>query len=338
MSTVAPAERAMNLVIALTHTPHRMTRAEIRSRVNGYADAPNDDAFERMFERDKDMLRDLGIPVVTLVNQAHGDDVGYRIDTEHYRLPAIDLTPEEIGVLSAAAQVWQGAHLDPVARRAVTKLRAISPAAADDVGARLRVPPPEATFEPLVRAATTRARVGFRYRAASSSSSGSMAPARRRVEPWRLVARDGAWYLQAWDLDREAERLFRLSRIAGSVSVSEAGSATKPVPADLHREGAPARRCVLAVRPDRAAALRLRAVVEGPEEQAPDDAASEPVPEGYERVVVLESDLEALAGMIAGYTADVLVLAPADLRAGVIARLQAAAALAVPREGGDADA
>ena len=104
---IAPAERLLNLVIALVNTAGRMTKEQVRTSVAGYQEAPSDDAFERMFERDKDTLRDLGIPILTVTDAGHGDDIGYRVDLDAYALPPLDLTAAELGVLAMAAQVWQ---------------------------------------------------------------------------------------------------------------------------------------------------------------------------------------------------------------------------------------
>ena len=70
-----------------------MTKQQVRRTVAGYLDATSDEAFERMFERDKDTLRELGVPVRTVVSAGHGDDVGYRIDLEDYALAPFELTP-----------------------------------------------------------------------------------------------------------------------------------------------------------------------------------------------------------------------------------------------------
>ena len=58
-------ERLMNLVIALLSTRGYLSAERIRASVAGYADCPTDEAFSRMFERDKAELRDLGIPLET---------------------------------------------------------------------------------------------------------------------------------------------------------------------------------------------------------------------------------------------------------------------------------
>ena len=318
-----PAERLLDLVIALTHAERRMTRTEIRAKVHGYSATTSPEAFERMFERDKDTLRELGIPLVTDVHAAHGDEIGYRIDTEGYELPPIDLTPVEVGVLSLAAQLWADASLAGPATRGLTKLRAVGPAAEPDVGAglALRLRAPEAAFETILEAITTRSAVTFTYRAASTGKV-----RKRVVEPWRLVNQRRAWYLLGLDRDRGAARAFRLSRIEGRVRrTGEAGAVTVPehldtgsVLAGSAGEGGMGR---LAVLPDRAAALRARA--------GPGQATDRPVDRvaGRDVLEVPYDDAEFFADELAGYGDAVVVLAPAPLRAAVLRRLEAAAML-----------
>ncbi|WP_415803590.1 helix-turn-helix transcriptional regulator, partial [Isoptericola cucumis] len=117
-----PAERLLNLVIALVNTSAAMTKQQVRAGVAGYGDAPSTEAFERMFERDKDTLRALGIPIVTVDAGGHSDDVGYRIDNDAYALGPVDLTPAELGVVALAAQLWSDKTLRTDMSRAMTKL------------------------------------------------------------------------------------------------------------------------------------------------------------------------------------------------------------------------
>ena len=91
-------ERLLNLVLVLLYTRRPLPKAQIRSLVPQYGQSASTEAFERMFERDKDALRQLGIPIVTLTDAVHEDDVGYRIDTAAYELPAISLTAAQMGV------------------------------------------------------------------------------------------------------------------------------------------------------------------------------------------------------------------------------------------------
>ncbi|HLS24847.1 MAG TPA: WYL domain-containing protein [Beutenbergiaceae bacterium] len=313
------AERLLALVIALSHTPHRMTKAQIRANVAGYADASSDAAFERMFERDKDALRALGVPLTTVTDSTHEDDVGYRIDTSEYALPAVDFTPAEIGVLSLAAEVWQDSSLAAQARRGLTKLRATTPHAQDlEPATALRVRGPGDVFETLLEAIMARQPVRFDYRAASTGST-----ARRTVEPWRLYAKDRGWYLVGFDRDRQAERHFRLSRIIGRARrTGEAGEVALPEGMPPTTAAAHRTRVRLAVLPGRAAALRARAVGE----PAHDTAAN-----GGPRRDIVEldtADPDLLAEEIAGYGAAVVVLHPPEVRDNVLRRLHAVAELA----------
>lgn len=313
---VDPAERLLDLVIALTHTEHRLTKAQIRARVHGYEAASSAETFERMFERDKDALRDLGVPLVTETDAAHGDDVGYRIDTAGYELPPVDLTPAEVGVLSLAAQVWRDAGLRAPAVRGLTKLRAVGPAPEPDAtaGLTLRVRAPEAGFEAILEAITARTTVTFRYRAASTGQARA-----RHVEPWRLISQDRGWYLAGFDRDRGAARAFRLSRIEGRVRATGT-LAAQPVPdrldpSILSAARGPGGLARLALLPERGAVLRSAAI-------------GAVVPDGNRDVVEIAfEDREVLAAELAGYADAAVVLGPPDLRDAVVRRLRAAAAL-----------
>ncbi|HLS64207.1 MAG TPA: WYL domain-containing protein [Ruania sp.] len=312
---VPAAERLLDLVIALTHTRHRMTKAEIRASVNGYADATSDEAFDRMFERDKDQLRALGLPVVTLTDSAHEDDVGYRIDTTEYELPPVDFTAAEIGVLSLAAQVWQDSSFAADSRRGLTKLRAVSDAAdpGQFAGLSLRVRGPDAAFADLLEAIEDRITVRFTYRAASTGSTEA-----RTVEPWRLFAKDRGWYLVGFDTARQGQRQFRLSRIVGRVRrVGQVGEVQIPAADQTEPADSPPTAVTLALAPERASALRSRG----------EPAADADGIDGRETYRLETTDTERFAEELAGYGDAVVVLDPPELRAAVLRRLRAAALL-----------
>ena len=353
-----PAERLLNLVIALVNTAGRLTKEQIRSTVAGYADAPTRDAFERMFERDKDALRELGIPILTVAGSGHSDDVGYRVDQEAYALPAVELTAGELGVLSLAGQFWQDKSLRTDAQRALTKLRAVgtAPVGTDLVaGLAPRVRAAGDAFGPLLDAVQARQVVTFTYRAASTGDVLD-----RTLEPWRLLARGGGWYVVGRDRDRGAPRSFRLSRIEGRVRpVGEPGSFEIPANLDAAAivggsSSERVRLATLALRPERASALRVRAVEDGAavhhdddDDHDHDDAADladladladprlAPLLAHRDVVQVPFAGIGDLADEVAGYADAVVVLAPPDLRVAVLCRLRAAAALdAAPATGG----
>ena len=326
------SERLLDLVIALVNTSGRMTKQQVRSSVAGYQDAASDDAFERMFERDKDTLRELGVPVLTVTDARHGDDVGYRIDLDAYALPAVQLTPAELGVLSVAVQVWQDASLRADTTRALAKLRAVGegPSATDLLtGLAPRVRAEGSAFGPLVEAVQERRAVRFTYRAATTGEVRE-----RTVEPWRLLARRGGWVLVGRDRDRGAARSFRLGRIQGAVlPVGRPAAFDPPTDAELAEALAmwtqgPERTAALAVVPDRAAALRARAV--------PDDGFDPDSVPGA-RAVLADRDLVhvryrstwELAEELVAYGAAVVVLAPDAVRDAVVELLRTASRLDV---------
>src|SRR5579875_1487389 len=114
-------ERLLSLVVCLLSAGRYLTALQIREAVPGYPESF--DAFKRMFERDKDELRELGIPLQT--GPAAGEEeIGYRIMRTAYELPEIRLEPDEAAILGLAARVWHRAALDRAAAGALLKLRA----------------------------------------------------------------------------------------------------------------------------------------------------------------------------------------------------------------------
>ncbi len=316
---IHPAERLLNLVIALLHTPGRMTKEQVRASVAGYGDASSDEAFERMFERDKDTLRELGVPVLTVTGSTHGDDVGYRIDRAAYALPPIQLSPAELGVVCVAAQFWQDRAARTDATRGLTKLRAVGTAPEEGdllAGLAPQVQAGGAAFTPLLDAIQGRRVVRFTYRAASTGEVLD-----REVEPWRLLARSGGWVLVGRDRRRAAARSFRLARIEGSVStVGGPWAFPAPDPDEVDRavrswDSESLRTAVLAVLPERAEALRARA------------ATVSDGPAGRDLVEVAYTSTRQLAAELVGYGEAVLVVGPDRLRDQVLTMLDRAARL-----------
>lgn len=328
-----PAERLLNLVIALVNTQGRMTREQIRTSVAGY-ESGNAEAFERMFERDKDLLRDLGVPIVTVDASGHPDDVGYRVDNDAYALGPIDLTPAEYAVLGLAADFWQDRSLQLETTRALTKLRALG----GSLGARIdaeaasilapRVRQAGDAHGPIFDALIARRAVKFDYRAASTGLTET-----RTVEPWRIAARSGGWYLVGYDRDRESVRAFRLSRIAGKVRALGAPG-TVEIPADVDVDSVlglgadQPREALLALKPERAGAIRARAT-------GPRTSAASVRDDGREIVSVPFTNLVRFAGEVAGYGDAIVVVGPHDLREAVLTKLRAARAVALAPQAGE---
>lgn len=342
-------ERLLNLVICLLATRRWLTKEQIRLAVPQYADCDSTEAFDRMFERDKEDLRDLGVPVVTGTDERWFDDeTGYRIDRDTYALPPIELDAEELAVVGLASRVWQQASLAGPAAQALTKLTALGVETEEGgpTGLEPRIRTAEPAFEPLYAATRDHQPVSFSYRKPTGES------ATREVEPWAVLCRSGRWYLIGRDRQREAARVFRLSRIESNVRrVGRAGRYVVPDDLDpqqmLGSVGPPEdyRVAVVRVRSGRGVGLRRRALDEagvrdgsGTMELEMDesgtvdgsrtmdgsgtmdrDAGGE-----WDEIRVTVGDAGGLAQELAGYGADVVVLEPPDVRADVIRRLQAA--------------
>lgn len=207
-------ERLLNLVLCLLGSPRAVPRAMIRASVPGYTRAASDEAFERMFERDKEELRGMGVPVDTVSNSA-GEVEGYRIDSSDYALPDITLTAEELTVLGLAAQAWSDAALTAPALAALRKVEAVTGVRGDIPGTTWRsagVQAGESELPVLWEAIRTRHSVAFDYLAL-----GDTVASRREVDPWATVRWQGGWYLACWNPERDQARVYRLSRIQGSV-------------------------------------------------------------------------------------------------------------------------
>src|SRR3984957_19415916 len=121
---VSKVERLVNLVIALLSTRGYITAEKIRSSVAGYSDNASDEAFSRMFERDKNELRDLGIPLETGKVSSFDPVEGYRINREAYAMPPVELTADEAAAVAVATQLWESPELITATQGALLKLRA----------------------------------------------------------------------------------------------------------------------------------------------------------------------------------------------------------------------
>ncbi|GAA1319977.1 WYL domain-containing protein [Streptomyces sanglieri] len=313
---IAKAERLMNLALCLLGTRRPLSKRELRGSIEAYLEAGSDDAFNRMFERDKDDLRELGLIIETVENL--DGETGYLARRDSNRLPPITLDAEEAAALGLAAKVWQQARLAGAASGALQKLRAAGMPEAEDAyevhsALEPRIPVHEAAFEPLMLACRDRRPVTFDYRKGNAATSDQ-----RQVEPWTLECWRGHWYLAGWDRDRGAERVFRLSRITGRVR-SRAGAFTAGVPDVVTvREtveswaGETATRTALirlrtgAGYPLRSRAVSVRELGNGWDELE--------IPYGH-----------GLDAWLVEFGPDVVVQEPADLRADVVDRLRAVA-------------
>lgn len=305
----------MNLVIALLSTRSYITAEKIRTSVAGYADSASDEAFSRMFERDKNELRDLGIPLETGRVSSYDPVEGYRINRDTYALPAVELTGDEAAAVAVATQLWESPELITATQGALLKLRAagidVDPdapiAIASPVGS-VGLRGSEDVLNALLSAVTARQAVQFPHRPSRTEPY-----TLRTVEPWGVITEKGRWYVVGHDRDRNATRTFRLSRIGAEVTpIGPPGAVTTPQGVDLRDIVAKAVgdaptgvKAQVWVADGRATALRRIGTSLGARQLNGRDGD------------VIEVDVGTfgrLARDIAGYAADAVVLEPQTLR------------------------
>ena len=319
--SAAKTERLMNLFIALLVARHPVPKERLRDLY--YSDATSDAAFEKTFERDKEELRSLGVPIeVASLDGFFEDEVGYRIRPEEAQLPDVDLTPDEAAVVGLATRVWEQATMADAATEAVRKLQAagvtVDSSAVDLAPPRVRADEPE--FEVFLTAAQDRRETHFRYRGPREPE-----PKSRRLQPYGVVRYSGRWYVAGHDLDRQADRVFRLSRVVGEATVTGPAGAYEMPDVDLKataRALAPrptSLEASLLVRTGFGHALRRWSSAAESGVTGPDTDTT------WDRLTITAASGD-LVGEILACGADAYVESPEELRTTVIQRLEAISA------------
>lgn len=200
-------ERLVNLALLLAAAREPVTAEHIRAE-GIYPPGQDDDAFQRMFERDKEELRAMGF---TIVADAAGR---YQLDPRATFAAPLELTDQDAALIMTVGETLAADPSFPYAddlRLALAKVAAAVGRRAVPLGSgRLADEEPERQAEAvsqLAAAATARKRVRFEY----TDSHGRRSA--RTAEPYGLYLRDGRWYLVARDLDRAALRTYAVSRI-----------------------------------------------------------------------------------------------------------------------------
>src|SRR3954470_4385465 len=302
-------ERLVTLVAALLEAPRPLVRDEIRDRVPGYAG--EEAAFRRTFERDKDSLRQMGIPLsVEILDPSNPESAeGYRIRREHYELPDPGLHPDELAALHLAASAMRVEGT--AGTEALWKLGGAPDAGAPPTSVAL---PGGDDLAPLFGAIAERRRVTFRYRGEE-----------RELDPYQLSFRNGHWYLQGFDHGRGESRLFRLDRFETPAVAGDATNAFER-PADGGQRP---------VKPwemgDGDGAVTAQLLVDGSRAvwavaETGEDAVVRRDPDG---AVVLElrvANRDGFRSFALGFLEHAEVLGPPELRADMVAWLESVAA------------
>jgi predicted DNA-binding transcriptional regulator YafY len=304
-------ERLLNLTAALLETSRPLTAVEISAKVPGY---PKDKvAFHRAFERDKEDLREMGVPLVTAeIIKDELPELGYRIPKDQYYLRDPGLQPDELAALHLAASA---VRLDGIqGAGALWKLGGVPIAAAGAAGdeAHLVAIPTDERVVTLFTAVADRRPVTFRYRDED-----------RTVDPYRLDFQRGRWYVSGFDHARGEERNFRLDRVEGGVDAGAPRSFERPATgmpgAQLEPwqlgEGDPVLGRVL-IDADQAA-IAVSALG--------DEAVAEQRVDGSVVVELAVTNQDGFRSFVLGFLEHAEVLGPDDLRAGFVEWLEALA-------------
>ncbi|NCV76319.1 MAG: WYL domain-containing protein [Actinobacteria bacterium] len=208
----AKTERLINLTMALLASRRFMTKSEIFRRVAGYSG--NQETKERMFERDKDDLRSLGIEIeVGGHDPLFEDEPGYRITPEAYQLPASQFNAHELGLIATALGLWRESEFEDTSHSVSRRFQSIGVTPQEPEGLTLgEVSIDETGLVEIADALADRQGIRFEYR-----KSGSQDAEMRRVNPMGLSAWKGSWYLVAEDLERGDIRAFKLSRFVSGI-------------------------------------------------------------------------------------------------------------------------
>ena len=202
-------ERLINLTLALLATKRYLTKSEIFKSVTGYSGSP--ETMERMFERDKDELRNMGVEIeVKGLDPLFEDDQGYLIRTETFQLNGNEFAADELLYLTMAANLWHDSALSNDSKAALLKIQSLSgpiefnainfPVVRDSESSLMLA----TAFEAIEKLK----KLSFKY-------NGNQ----RSVEPFGMFMRSGFWYLVAQD--DKVIKSFKLVRVESKISFED---------------------------------------------------------------------------------------------------------------------
>lgn len=210
-------ERLMDFVLLLLNSTTPLTINQIRERVPGYGQS-NPESFKRMFERDKEALREANIPLDTVTGDS-GE--AYLLSKKDWLLPDLKLTERERMLIAFAATGWQNHHLAQTAREAARQIggRVMQANSRNQ----LRLGFDQRNLAQVLDAIRLHKSMSFTYASKTRAETST-----RTIDPWQAVCRLGSWYVIGFDLDSQEMRTFRISRIIGNVVISDDDITTGP--------------------------------------------------------------------------------------------------------------
>ncbi|MEY4444730.1 MAG: hypothetical protein RL301_809 [Actinomycetota bacterium] len=200
-------ERLINLAIALISAKRPISKEQIFRSIEGYSG--NQEAKDRMFERDKEALKSLGIDItIAPIDRLFDDEVGYQITEKDYAVSFGDLSAKEIGFLTVAAKIWEDTSLAESAKEIIRRLHSLGVAAEIELGPIYQKP---TVLTEILEAIHLDNCVYFRYTNEENDTE------TRRLAPFAISSNQGLWYVHGKDLGLNSLRTFRLDRFASLV-------------------------------------------------------------------------------------------------------------------------
>lgn len=300
-------ERTTNLLALLLETRVALTYEDILNRI-GDQYPPNAAARRGAFERDKSLLREIGVPIETEVLGAdRAGQTAYRVDRDRYELRGLDLTDAERRALQVAVAT---------VRTSEGEFGVLKLGGAMDSPAAITAHLPQLEVLPTLRDAIgARAPITFRYHDVP-----------RTLEPYALLLREGFWYVIGHDRGHDETRTYRVDRIEGGVEVGSAHEFDRPpdfdprsvFPADPKELGDTDRTALVSVDSARAAFVAR---------ELGDDAVVRRLPDGAVEVHVPCANVDAFRSWLLGLGMHAEVVSPADVRDAVVSWLRSMADL-----------
>jgi proteasome accessory factor B len=293
-------ERVLNLLALLLDARVPLTREDIVREVSGYPGQIS--AYRRAFERDKETLRGMGVPL-TMEPIGDGGELGYRVRPNDYYLPDLGLTGEETAALRVAVSAISLGN--QAGEGALLKLGGIADQFGREPVAPIASLPLAPALATLFEAFRRRAVVTFQHRGRT-----------RTVEPWGLTSKRGQWYVVGFDRERQAVRAFRADRIDSDVEVGPAGAFDPPADfrPDDHVEDRP-----WLLGDDAGVTVRLRVDDDHRDALLSELGADAIVDDNDDTIVeVVITNRQAFRSFVLGFLEHVEVLEPPDVRADIV--------------------
>jgi proteasome accessory factor BC len=232
--------RQLSLVAFLMAERRPLTARDVQQHVEGYSEM-SDEAFARRFYSDRAELHALGVPLQSQRDEFTGEEL-YTLRSEQYFLPPLELSDDELATLQTYLYALEGrfAYAEPL-RLALQNLalgRTGFPEAPTQTAVRVDRLDPD--YSPELQARLSKLEVAISKQRTVKFLYTTMSAARERertLNPYALFNDRGAWYVVGRDLDRDAERTFRVSRIRGDITFATRRERDFRVPADFEIAG-----------------------------------------------------------------------------------------------------